>query len=125
MDPNPKKTVSQYPRIVEWCEQGADQWDGKGELEPFPESTPFAQMILSEMPTTYMPYILANAQAQANGDKAFVVTTYEEEVSYLSRSYPELSRQMVVNRIANQIKAEERRAVQEWLATVGLTECFQ
>ncbi len=125
MDPTPKKTVSQYPRIVEWCEQGADQWDGNGELAPFPESTPFAQMILSEMPTIYRPYILANAQAQANGDKAFVVTTYEEEVSYLSRPYPELSRQMIVNRIANQINGQERQAVQEWLATVDLAESFQ
>lgn len=125
MDPNPKKIVAQYPRIVEWCEQNADQWDGSGELAPFPESTPFAQMILSKMSTTYKPYILANAQAQTNGDKAFVITTYEEEVSYLSRPYPELSRQMVVNRIANQINAEERQAAQEWLVTVGLAECFQ
>ena len=129
MDPDPKKTVSKYPRIVKWCEQGADQWnrngDNTGELTSFPESTPFAQMILSEIPTTYKPYILANAHAQANGDKAFVVTTYEEEVSYLSRPYPELSRQMIINRIANQINAEERQAVQEWLAAVGLAECFQ
>ncbi len=125
MDPDPKKIVAQYPRIVQWSEQGANQWNGNGELVPFPESTPFAHMILSEMPTTYKPYILANAQAQANSDKAFVVTTYEEEVSYLSRPYPELSRQMVINRIANQINTEERQAVQEWLATVGLAECFQ
>ena len=125
MDPTPKKIVSEYPRIVEWCEQNADQWDGNGELAPFPESTPFAQMILSEMPTTYKPYILANAQAQANGDKAFVVTTYDEEVSYLSRPYPELSRQMIVNRIANQINAEERQVVQDWLAKVELAECFR
>jgi len=128
MDPDPKKTVSKYPRIVRWCEQGADQWnrngDNTGELTSFPESTPFAQMILSEIPTTYKPYILANAHAQANGDKAFVVTTYEEEVSYLSRPYPELSRQMIINRIANETNAEERQTVEEWLAAVSLTECF-
>ena len=125
MDPAPKKLVSQYPRIVEWCEQDADRWDGTGELAPFPQSTPFAQMILAEMPTTYKPYILANSQAQASGTKAFVVTTYAEEVSYLSRPYPELSRHMLVNRIANQINAEERRTVQDWLAAVGLAECFR
>ncbi len=125
MDPAPKKLVSQYPRIVEWCEQDADRWDGTGELAPFPQSTPFAQMILAEMPTTYKPYILANSQAQASGTKAFVVTTYAEEVSYLSRPYPELSRHMLVNRIANQINAEERRTVQDWLAAVGLAKCFR
>ena len=65
-------------------------------------------MILAEMPATYKPYILANSQAQASGTKAFVVTTYAEEVSYLSRPYPELSRHMLVNRIANQTNAEER-----------------
>ena len=124
MDPDPKKLVARYPRIVAWCEREADRWDGTGELAPFPQSTPFAQTVLAEMPATYKPYILANSQAQANGRKAFVVTTYAEEVSYLSRPYPELSRRMLVNRIANQINAAERRTVQDWLAAVGLAECF-
>ena len=124
MDPAPKRTTARYPRVLHWCEQDADKWDGSGELALFPASTPFVQTILAEMKTTYRPYILANKGAQANGEKAFVVDTYGENVSYLSRPYPERSRQMIVNRIAHQLSDEEQRTVKSWLAEVGLEECF-
>ena len=125
MDPAPKRRTARYPRVLQWCEQNADQWDGSGELAPFPASTPFAQTVLAEMKTTYQPYILANAAAQVGGKKAFVVETYGEDVSYLSRPYPERSRQMIVDRIANQLNAEERPVVTSWLKEAGLEECFR
>ena len=125
MDPAPKRIVAGYPRIIQWCEQDADQWDGKGALVPFPESTPFAQTVLSRMQHTYKPFILANAKAQANKDKAFVVSMYGEDVSYLSRPYPERSRHMIMDRIAYQLHEEEKAVVSDWLEQIGLADCFR
>ena len=124
MDPDPKKVTAAYPRVVAWSDGGADHWDGSGELAPFPESTPFAQFVLQDMVTTYQPYVLANRDAQAAGAKAFHIDVYDEEVSYLSRPYPEQSRQMVIDRIRNQLTVDERRMVRAWLDQAGLSATF-
>ena len=124
MDPDPKAIVAGYPRVVAWAEGSADNWDGTGELDPFPQSTPFARFVLAEMVSTYQPYVLANRAAQAAGAKAFHVQMYDEEVSYLSRPYPERSRQMITERMAYQLNDSERAEVSAWLDDAGLNECF-
>ncbi len=120
MDPDPKKVTAGFPTVVEWAERRADTWDGSGSLAAFPESTAFAQHVLSEMAGTYGPYVLGNADAQAAGAKAFHVETYGEDVSYLSRPYPERSRHMVIERIAGLDSAD----VRTWLADHNLTKVF-
>jgi glutathione S-transferase len=124
MDPDPQKVTATYPRVVAWAETEANHWDGKGELAPFPESTPFAQFVLREMAPTYKPYALGNRDAQAAGAKAFHTEIYGEDVSYLSRPYPERSRKMIAEKIARQLDNAEQDDVSTWLATVGLAECF-
>lgn len=124
MDPDPKEVTANYPRVVAWAESEADQWDGAGELAPFPESTPFAQFVLQEMVPTYRSYVLGNRDAQAAGAKAFHAEIYGEDVSYLSRPYPEASRQMIVDKINRRLSATERDTVSTWLTTIGLAECF-
>ncbi len=99
MDPDPKRVVANFPVVVDWAERRADTWTGSGELAPLPASTAFARHLLGEMATTYVPYVLGNQAAQNAGAKAFHADIYGEEVSYLSRPYPEHSRQMVANRI--------------------------
>lgn len=123
MDPTPKQVTAGYPTVVDWAERRANLWDGGGELAPFPESTPFARHILSEMPSTYKPYALANRDAQAAGAKAFHTEIYAEDVSYLSRPYPEQSRQMVIERIRS-LNASERVEVDDWLRSQNLAEAF-
>ncbi len=100
MDPDPKQVVANFPTVVDWAQRRADSWQGVGELAPLPQSTPFARHVLSEMATTYVPFVMANADAQRAGAKAFHIEVYDEDVSFLSRPYPEQSRQMVVNRLA-------------------------
>ncbi len=124
MDPDPKVITAGYPRVVAWSEGGADRWDGGGDLAPFPQSTDFAKFVLSEMPRTYQPYVLANRDAQAAGAKAFHAEIYGEDVSYLSRPYPELSRQMVIGHIDAQLDAAEKRDVAQWLRDVDLHRSF-
>jgi len=124
MDPDPKKMLAKFPRVLKWCEVEARQWQGGGSLAPFPESTEFARFILAEMPTTYQPYVLANKQAQAHQAKAFHAGIYGEEVSYLSRPYPETSRQMLVAGITALNNESEIRQVNDWLATIELKPCF-
>jgi glutathione S-transferase len=123
MDPVPRRVVAKYPAAVEWTESQADTWDGGGELADFPESTPFARTILGEMATTYKPYVLGNREAQGKGEKAFHATIYGEDVSYLSRPYPEQSRRMVAARIA-ELGTNERDAVNDWLDQYRLGHAF-
>lgn len=121
-DPIPDLTP--YPRVQAWDAEGADGWDGGGELPPLPEATPFAAHILERARESYAAFALGNAKALAEGRKAFVIETYGEDVSYLARPYPEKSRRLVKNRIQHQLVDEERAEVLSWLADRGLTECF-
>ena len=123
VDPDPKKVVAGFPTVVDWAERRADTWDGTGKLAPFPDSTPFAQHVLGEMSTTYTPYIMANRDAQLAGAKAFHIETYGEEVSYLSRPYPESARQMIVQRI-DELTAQGQADVRTWLQSWGLAQTF-
>ena len=121
---DPIPDLGAYTRILAWDEKEADRWDGGGELAAFPASTPFAAHILAIGRDHYAPVLLGNAKALAAGEKAFVVETYGEDVSYLTRPYPEQSRRLVQTRIRDQLDARERDEVGNWLETCGLTACF-
>jgi glutathione S-transferase len=123
MDPTPRKMMAAYPRVTAWADSGADSWDGGGELRPFPEATGFVDFVLGEMVTTYVPYALGNAAAVNAGAKAFHVEVYGEDVSYLSRPYPERSRQMIRDAI-EMLDPPERNAVTAWLQSRQLAGCF-
>ena len=123
MDPDPKQVTVGYPRVVAYAEGAGDAWDGGGTLAPFPASTEFARFVLAEMKTTYQPYVLANRDAQRAGAKACRAHVYGEEVSYLSRPYPEQSRRMIIDKIAHALSAPDRQRVVAWLAEAGLN-CF-
>jgi glutathione S-transferase len=124
MDPTPKRMMQDYPTIIAWADKGADAWDGDGELLPFPDSTPFARFVLTEMLSTYVPYALANGSALAAGAKAFHVDSYGEDVSYLTRPYPEQSRQMVGTKIATLLDESDQDLTRHWLAINKLDRCF-
>lgn len=124
MDPDPKEMLQAYPGVLAWCEGEAQMWDGQGVIAPFPESTGFARFILAEMQTTYQPYVLANRKAQAHQAKAFHADIYGEDVSFLSRPYPEKSRQMIVDKIDSLANEEESRQLLDWLTAAELEQCF-
>ena len=63
--------------------------------------------------------------ALAAGAKAFHVDIYGEDVSYLARPYPELSRNMVVEKVDTQLTPDERDEVANWLRSAGLDRSFQ
>jgi len=119
-DPVPRRVTENYPRVVAFSEGGSDNWDGSGTLAEFPESTPFARFVLQEMITTYQPYVLGNKAAQEAGAKAFHANIYGEEVSYLSRPYPERSRHMIIDKIDNTLSENETVKVRDWLDKSGL-----
>jgi glutathione S-transferase len=121
---DPIPDLSEYHRVVAWDEKEADRWKGDGELAPFPASTPFAEHLLSVGAECYAPFLLGNSRAVADGAKAFVVRTYGEEVSYLTRPYPERSRRMIQTRIRDRLDSGEREMVNGWLEARGLAECF-
>lgn len=121
---DPIPDLSAYPRVLAWDEKEADRWDGSGALAPFPESTPVAAHLLEVARDHYAPVLLGNARALAAGDKAFVVESYGEQTSYLTRPYPELSRSFIHARIRDQLDAAERDQVGAWLEERGLAECF-
>ena len=47
-DPVPAREVAKHARIVRWIAEALN-WDGQGELVPFPESTSFGQWVLARM----------------------------------------------------------------------------
>ena len=124
MDPTPKRAIAKCTRVLEWVDKTADDWDGCGELSPFADPTPFVQFVLNEMQSTYAPYILGNSNAHGVGAKAFHVDIYGEEVSYLCRPYPEKSRLMIVDKIAQLQETKDKVVVSEWLNKVKLEKCF-
>jgi glutathione S-transferase len=117
-DPDPKRVVERFPRLVAWAEAAGD-WNGLGEWEAFPNSTRFARHVLSELAQAYTPVLAANAAALAAGDKAFSVLTYGEPASYLARPYPERSRRMVRARVAR-LPLAAQASVEAWLDEHGL-----
>lgn len=124
MDPDPQEVVAAFPTVVDWCEREADDWDGSGSVAPFPNGTGFAHVVLGEMSATYAPWVLANRDAQAAGARAFHIDTYGEDVSYLSRPYPERSRRMILDRLTRQLSATEREQAVAWLREHDLEHCF-
>ena len=123
MDPTPKRVTAEFPTVVDWTTRRADTWTGGGELMTTDSPTPFARFILDEMRTTYVPYALAARDAVHAGAKAFHAEIYDEPVSYLTRTYIEQSRRMVVNRIAD-LSADERAITQRFLDDNGLIQVF-
>ena len=123
-DPDPRKVVERYPRLVAWSERGADAWDGSSVWAGFPRSTPFARHVLGEAAAHYAPFLGANAKALADGAKAFSIDTYGEPASYLARAYPERSRELIRERIGRRLFGLERQEVERWLEGLGLAEAF-
>lgn len=122
-DPTPKAQMQPYSRVIAWAESGADDWDGTGELPSFPETTRFASLVLEEMKTTYQPFVLGNQAALDAGAKAFHVETFGEDVSYLTRPYPEQSRAMIRREISA-LPEPDQQSIRDWLATLALLESF-
>ena len=129
-DPDPRKIVLGYPRIVAWYQQNiapdfAPQvWADDTPWAPFPDSTPFARHVLKLTAEQYRPFLLANAQALKTGSRAFTIDTGGEPASYLCRPYPEQARMMIRQRIANRLDAPTGDVVQRWLAEQGLSDVF-
>ena len=121
---DPYPDLSGYARVIAWDESNADRWDGDGELASFPDSTPFASHVLQLGRECYADFLLGNAQAIEDGQKAFVVKTYGEPVSYLCRPYPEQSRRLLQARIRDRLDAAERQRVGAWLEAHDLARCF-
>jgi len=90
----------------------------------FLTGTPFAAHVLELGRSCYADFVLGNAGALERGDKAFVIETYGEAVSYLARPYPERSRRMVQARIRDRLSEEDRHTVGRWLEEHGLAACF-
>ena len=119
MDPDPKRVYTDYAEVVAFSEGSRDAWDGSGEID-FSQPTEFTEFVARGMVSTYQPYIIANRDAQRAGAKAFHASIYGEDVSYLSRPYPERSRQMIVNRLTG-LPNDAREWVSSWFQERGLT----
>ena len=123
MDPDPKKVTANYPRVLMFSAGIADDWSGKGVLNEVFELTDFAKFALTEMSSTYQPYVMSNSEAQAAKAKAFHANIYGEDVSYLSRPYPERSRQMIIAAINDRLTKDEQVDIFALLNDFDLT-CF-
>lgn len=124
-DPDPRRVVAGFPRVVSWVEDGAWTWDGAGTLAPFPDSTAFARHVLADMPATWGRFIRANHAALCAGTKVFEIAVDGQTASFLARSYPEQSRRMIVDRIAGRLADADRAAGWDWLDRLGLADALR
>lgn len=121
---DPLPDLSSFPNCTRWDEKDADPWKGDGELAAFPGSTPFAAHMLEVARDEYAPFVLANAKALADSQKAFAIETYGATASYLARPYPEQSRRLVQDRIRLRLSPQGRAQVIPWLEAAGLAAVF-
>lgn len=119
-DPDPRKVVEGFPRVVAWSATAAD-WDGRGDWAAFPQSTAFARHVLRDLAEHYAPVRQGHADALAAGLKAFTVDTYGQPASYLARDYPVRSWAMIRERLGR-IEPAEREVVAAWLGETGLAD---
>ena len=121
---DPIPDLSRFEKILAWEKSCDESWDGHGDWAPFPESTPFANHILSIAETEYKPFVLGNARAMLNKKKIFDITTYGQKTTYLTREYPERSREMLKRFSYDVLSNSEVAVVDSWLAKTNLTELF-
>ncbi|WP_397418734.1 glutathione S-transferase family protein [Phenylobacterium sp.] len=117
-DPDPRKVVEAYPRVVAWSTT-ADAWDGGGDWASFPQSTAFARHVLGELASSYLPVLRGHRAAAAAGLKAFTVETHGQPASYLTRAYPIQSWSQIQARL-DRLEPRDREAVAGWLTDQGL-----
>lgn len=121
---DPYPDMSGYTRVIEWNNRDHRAATSDRAIDAFENPTPFIDHLLRITREQYQPFILANRAARLNGEKAFVIDTYGEQVSYLARDYPESSRRLIVKRIINELTAGEQEKVLSWLRDQDLFECF-
>ena len=88
---------------------------------------PFVRLILSEMSKGFKNFILGNRDAYENSLKAFVANVYGENVSYLYRPYPEMSRQMLIAKLQTHLHSCSQTEVEnfnEIMQHFGLSEIY-
>ena len=121
---DPIPDLTRFAQTLEWNARSGSDWDGQGDLAEHPTGTPFCQSMLEIGRDHYAPFLLANAQALQKGLKSFVIETYGTPCSYLTRPYPQQSREMIFDRIRYQLSDSERDQASSWLKDVGLSDCF-
>jgi glutathione S-transferase len=124
-DPDPAKVAAGYPRVVEWADSHADNEKGLAQFDSKSiELTGFAVHVLEIIGPEYKKFVIANREALQRKEKSFTVDTYGTDCSYLTRPYPEQSRQMVNHRIKHQLSAVEKKAALDLFEQFDLMECF-
>ncbi len=119
---DPIPDLSGYARVLAWEEACQAGWDGKGELAPFPHSTPFAQHMLAIARQEYKTFVYANGRALAAGDKFFEIETYGETTSYLAREYPKRSRRILHAQGFDTLNEQDSEQVLKWLKAEELSD---
>lgn len=124
-DPDPARIMRGYSRVSQWA---ADNSQG---ATPYPvEETPqydltdFVQQFLQRTAPAYRAFMLGNQGALKQGEKSFTAMIYGRQISFLTRKYPHVSSQMLVDRMQYQLDKEDQRRAADLLAEYELTDCF-
>ena len=80
--------------------------------------------MLSIAETEYKPFVLGNARALQSKKKIFDITTYGEKTTYLTRDYPERSREMLKRFSYTVLTSAELAIADRWLVETKLMELF-
>ena len=105
-DPHPQVLLAGLERVQGWTSALMDTTISEGVVvcsDPITADNlpPFVQLVLEEMGEgPFRRFVLGNRAALANGEKAFAIDAYGEDVSYLCRPYVEKSRRMLIEKLS-------------------------
>ena len=121
---DPIPDLSRFKKILVWAKLCEEGWDGYGDWASFPGSTPFANHMIGIAEAEYKPFVLGNARALQSKKKIFDITTYGEKTTYLTRDYPERSREMLKRFSYTVLTSAELAIADRWLVETKLMELF-
>lgn len=120
---DPLPDLDAYPRVRAYA-LDTPRWDGAGAAPDFPPDNAFAHHMLALARAPYKAFMQHNRAAQRGGQKAFVLETYGEEVSYLARTYPVTALELIAERINHMVPPQAQATLAAWLAENDLDGCW-
>ena len=128
----PKELLAEFTLVQEWHDAFGAPISSQSKIVRDPDLSlktlpPFVHLILSEMSKGFKNFILGNRDAYENSLKAFVANVYGENVSYLYRPYPEMSRQMLIEKLETHLHSCSEKEVEnfnEIMRHFGLLELY-